>query len=86
MEFTPQVKNRVKRVQGQVQGILKMMDEEKSCKEVVTQMSTARSALDRSIALIVSSNLEQCIIKKMKKDGRTGDPIQEAVNLLVKSS
>lgn len=67
MEFTPQVKNRVKRVQGQVQRILKMMDEEKNCKEVVTQMSAARSALDRSIALIVSSNLEQCIIKKMKK-------------------
>ena len=44
MEYNDQVKNRVKRMEGQLRGILKMMEEEKDCKEVITQLSAVRSA------------------------------------------
>lgn len=85
MEYTEQMKNRMKRVEGQVKGILRMMEENKECKDLVVQMSAARNALDRAIGLVVSSNLEQCVRDQIEKGESTEDHIQEAVNLLVKS-
>lgn len=85
MKYDDSVKNRMKRIEGQVRGLLKMMEEEKDCRAVVTQMSAARNALDRTAALIVSTNLEQCI-REEKQDGESSeDLIKEAVSLLVKS-
>ncbi|MFD2759657.1 metal-sensitive transcriptional regulator [Lentibacillus juripiscarius] len=85
MQYESDVKNRVKRIEGQVRGLMKMMEEEKECRDVVTQMTAVRNALDRTAALIVSQNLEQCI-REEKQDGENSeDLIKEAVNLLVKS-
>lgn len=85
MEYTDKMKNRVKRVEGQVKAIYRMMEEEKDCKELVIQMTAARNALDRILGVVVSSNLEQCVRKQIEKGEGTEDLIQEAVNLLVKS-
>lgn len=85
MNYTDQMKNRVKRVEGQVKAILRMMDEEKDCKEIVGQMTAARNALDRAIGVVVSSNLEHCVREHIEKGEDTEKLIQEAVNLLVKS-
>lgn len=83
MDYDIKVINRMKRIEGQIKGILKMMEEEKDCRAVVTQITAARSALDRTAALIVSTNLEACI--REEKDGNSEELIKEAVNLLVKS-
>ncbi|KHF38509.1 metal-sensitive transcriptional regulator [Halalkalibacter okhensis] len=85
MKYNDKMKNRVKRVEGQVKAILRMMEEDKDCKDLVVQMSAARNALDRAIGLVVSSNLEQCVREQMVKGEDTEAFIQEAVNLLVKS-
>ncbi|WP_058308027.1 metal-sensitive transcriptional regulator [Gracilibacillus massiliensis] len=85
MEYDTQVKNRMKRIEGQVRGLIKMMDEGKECRDVVTQMSAVRSALDRTAALVVSSNLEKCIREEKETGESSEDLIKEAVNLLVKS-
>jgi DNA-binding FrmR family transcriptional regulator len=85
MEYNVQVKNRLKRIEGQVRGILRMMEEGKDCKDVVSQMAAARSALDRSMGIVVSSNLEQCVREQIEKGEETENLIEEAVNLLVKS-
>ncbi|KHF40016.1 metal-sensitive transcriptional regulator [Halalkalibacter okhensis] len=85
MKYNDQMKNRVKRVEGQVKALLRMMEEEKDCKDLVAQMSAARNALDRTIGLVVSTNLEQCVREQINKGEDTEELIQEAVNLLVKS-
>ncbi|GAE28395.1 uncharacterized protein JCM9140_4618 [Halalkalibacter wakoensis JCM 9140] len=85
MEYNDQMKNRVKRVEGQVKALIRMMEEEKDCKELVAQMSAARNALDRTIGLVVSTNLEQCVREQIVKGEETEELIQEAVQLLVKS-
>ena len=85
MKYNDQMKNRVKRVEGQVRALLRMMEEEKDCKDLVAQMSAARNALDRTIGLVVSTNLEQCVRDQINKGEDTEVLIQEAVNLLVKS-
>ncbi|BCJ88285.1 hypothetical protein skT53_32700 [Effusibacillus dendaii] len=62
-----------------------MMDSEKECKDVVTQLQAIRSAVDRTIGLLVASNLESCIRMELKKGNQPDNVIREAVDLLVKS-
>lgn len=85
MEYTDQMKHQVKRVEGQIRGILRMMDEEQDCKELVSQMNAARTALDRAVGLVVGSNLEQCVREQTRNEENDETVIQDAVNLLVKS-
>ncbi|UOR12088.1 metal-sensitive transcriptional regulator [Halobacillus amylolyticus] len=85
MEFSPEMKHRLKRVEGQVRGVHKMMEEEKECKDIISQLSAVRGAVDRTIAFIVSQNLEQCVQEQTAKGEDTSKMVQEAVELLVKS-
>lgn len=85
MEYNDQIKNRVKRMEGQLRGILKMMEENKECKDVITQLSAVRTAVDRTMGVIVSSNLVECVLEAEKSGENTDDLIKEAVSLLVKS-
>ena len=85
MEYNDKMKNRVKRMEGQLRGILKMMEDEKDCKEVITQLSAVRSAVDRTIGVIVSTNLVECVRNADDNEEESNELIQEAVNLVVKS-
>lgn len=85
MEYNDQMKNRVKRIEGQLRGILRMMEEDKDCKDVITQLSAARSAIDRTIGVVVSSNLVECVRLAEEQGENTEELVKEAVNLLVKS-
>ena len=79
--------NRIKRLQGQINGALKMMEEGKDCKEVVTQLSAAKSALNRTMNVIVSDNLVQCVRESvLNNDEKTDELVSQAVELLNKSS
>jgi len=84
MHYDEKVKSRLKRIEGQIRGILKMMDEGRDCKEMITQLSAVRSASDRIIGVIVSENLVECV-KNTNEEELVNQRIQEAVNLLVKS-
>lgn len=85
MKYDTQMINRMKRIEGQVRGLLKMMEDEKECRDVITQMSAVRTAIDRTAALVVSKNLEKCIREEKKNGESSEDLIKEAVNLLVRS-
>lgn len=84
-DYSQDMKNRLKRIEGQVRGVLKMMEEGQECKDVITQMSAARSAIDRSIGYIVAKNLESCIRASEENGEPTDELIQEAVQMIVKS-
>ncbi|GIN19385.1 MAG TPA: metal-sensitive transcriptional regulator [Bacillus bacterium] len=86
MKYDDQMKNRIKRIEGQLRGILRMMEENKDCKEVIIQLSAARTAIDRTIGVVVSSNLVECVQKANESgEANTEELVKEAVNLLVKS-
>ncbi|ANA80720.1 metal-sensitive transcriptional regulator [Paenibacillus glucanolyticus] len=85
MQYDDQMKNRIKRIEGQLRGILKMMEENKDCREVITQLSASRTAIDRTIGVVVSSNLVDCVRKAEENGEDTEKLVLEAVNLLVKS-
>ncbi|KOO52477.1 metal-sensitive transcriptional regulator [Viridibacillus sp. FSL E2-0187] len=86
MEYNDQIKNRLKRIEGQLKGVIRMIEEEKECKDVITQLSASRSAIDRAIGLIVSTNLVRCMEDENELKGKDKETlIKEAVDLLVKS-
>ncbi|WP_449538939.1 metal-sensitive transcriptional regulator [Ferdinandcohnia sp. Marseille-Q9671] len=85
MNYDEKMKNRVKRIEGQLRGILRMMEENKDCKDVITQLSAARTAIDRTIGVVVSSNLVACVRDADEKGENTEELVKEAVELLVKS-
>jgi DNA-binding FrmR family transcriptional regulator len=83
--YDEDVKKRLRRIEGQIRGVLKMMEEEQNCKDVVSQLSAVRSAADKAIAYIVAVNLEQCIIDEKEAGRDTSKVVRQAVDLLVKS-
>ncbi|MCL6600368.1 metal-sensitive transcriptional regulator [Alicyclobacillus macrosporangiidus] len=85
MEYTDPVKHRLRRIEGQVRGVLHMMEQGKSCKEVVTQLSAIRAAVDRVIMYVVGENMEQCIREELSGGGSADKVIREAIELLMKS-
>ena len=50
--------NRLKRTEGQIRGIQKMIEDEKECMDVITQLSAVRSSIDRVMGMIVADNLK----------------------------
>ncbi|BFT71806.1 MULTISPECIES: metal-sensitive transcriptional regulator [Paenibacillus] len=85
MEYDKALKNRLKRMEGQIRGILGMMEAGEDCREVVTQLSAVRTAVDRTIGVVIGSNLQHCIQEELAKGNSPDKVIQEAVELLVKS-
>lgn len=84
-EYNDDIKKRLRRLEGQVRGVLRLMEERKDCKDVITQLSAVRSAADKAIATIVAENLEQCIRAEQEAGGDTGKLVKQAIELLVKS-
>ncbi|TBL76405.1 metal-sensitive transcriptional regulator [Paenibacillus thalictri] len=85
MQYDDDMKRRLKRVEGQIRGVLKMMEEEQPCKDVVSQLSAVRSAADKAIAYIVAVNLEQCILEEQEAGRDSSKIVKQAIDLLVKS-
>ena len=76
----------VTKVAKPMQNAEKMIEEGKDCKDVVIQLSAAKSALNRTMNVIVSENLVQCVKETMNNpDEDTDELVKEAVELLNKS-
>ncbi|MHA0858061.1 metal-sensitive transcriptional regulator [Paenibacillus sp. CMAA1364] len=83
--YNEDLKKRLRRMEGQVRGVLRLMEEGKSCKEVVSQLSAVRNGSDKAIAHIVAENLQHCLLEEHHEGKDTQRIVQEAVELLVKS-
>ncbi|MNI14107.1 Copper-sensing transcriptional repressor CsoR [compost metagenome] len=83
--YTNEMKTRLRKIEGQIRGVLRLMEEGKSCKDVVGQLAAVRNASDKAMALIVAENLQQCILEEQAAGGDTSKLVKEAVELLVKS-
>ncbi|MFY1599602.1 metal-sensitive transcriptional regulator [Micromonospora sp. WMMD737] len=69
------VLNRLRRAQGQLAGVISMIEDGRECKDVVTQLAAVSSALDRAGFKIVATGLRECVTG----DAADGDkPMTEA--------
>jgi DNA-binding FrmR family transcriptional regulator len=55
------VLNRLRRAQGQLAGVIAMIESGRDCKDVVTQLAAVSRALDRAGFKIVASGMRQCL-------------------------
>lgn len=65
------VLNRLRRAQGQISGVIRMIEEGRDCEDVITQLAAASRALDRAGFAIIATGLQQCVtdIESGRRDG-----------------
>jgi DNA-binding FrmR family transcriptional regulator len=59
---TEEITNRLKRIEGQIRGLQRMIDERQDCEAILTQVMAARSALDRVGLLVADNFVRECIL------------------------
>lgn len=69
------VLNRLRRAQGQLAGVISMIEAGRECKDVVTQLAAVSSALDRAGFKIVANGLRECMTGNSADAGK---PMTEA--------
>jgi DNA-binding FrmR family transcriptional regulator len=57
-----EVLNRLRRAQGQLTGVISMIEQGRECKDVVTQLAAVSRALDRAGFKIVATGLRECVL------------------------
>ncbi|MBE3557410.1 MAG: metal-sensing transcriptional repressor [Firmicutes bacterium] len=78
---------RLHRIAGQVNGVLRMMEEGRECQDVVTQLSAIRNATERVTVLMIGRYMAQCLREEGSQDPEAIERhIEEAVRMLVRSS
>ena len=81
-----QIEARLSRVEGQVRGLRKMVDEDRYCIDVLTQVSAVQSALESVALLLLRDHTEHCVAEAIRS-GDGGEKVRElseAVERLVR--
>ena len=68
----PSLMNRLSRIEGQVRGIARMVDEDRYCVDILTQLQAVRAALYRVEGEVLKGHLDHCVMGAM-----TGDDLAE---------
>ena len=58
--------NRLRRIEGQVQGIQRMIEEDKYCVDIMLQLSAVQGALEQVSKILMHRHIESCVMDTMK--------------------
>ncbi|MCW3779415.1 metal-sensitive transcriptional regulator [Levilactobacillus namurensis] len=79
-----QLKNRLRRTDGQLHGIMKMVEDGRECQDILTQLSAVRSSVERIMGVVVAANVQQCVDDvQLSKDQQS--ELQSALELVIKN-
>jgi CsoR family transcriptional regulator, copper-sensing transcriptional repressor len=78
---------RLRRVEGQVRGVQKMVDEDRYCIDVLSQVNAARAALESVALQLLADHTEHCVAEAIRSGAGTKKvrELNEAVERLVRS-
>ncbi len=76
------IQMRLRRIEGQIRGIIGMLAEGKSCEDVVTQILAARAAMDRVAMELLKCQVEEALSERPPAEARAS--VMRALNLLNK--
>lgn len=82
-EVVEDVRKRLHRVGGQIQGIERMLDEQRECRDVVTQISAATKALEQAGFRMVAAGLSFCVENPEEAEA-TGYPLEAVQKMFMK--
>lgn len=60
---------RLKRIEGQIKGLAKMVDDERYCIDIISQVDAARRALEKVALIIMKRHIESCVVSSIKEEG-----------------
>ena len=75
-----ELKQRLKKVSGQVNGIDKMLDDGRYCVDILQQVLAARAALNKIGLIILESHAKSCVVNAIKED-RADQSIDELMDV-----
>lgn len=64
---------RLRRAEGQIRGVIAMLESGRDCADVVTQLAAASRALDRAGFKIIASGLQQCVVAQLNGEDQDID-------------
>lgn len=73
--------DRLARVEGQVRGLRKMLEEERCCEDVLTQLLATRSGLEQAGLLVLDHHLETCVLDKAELSPEALAQLRETLRL-----
>ncbi|HEP1793415.1 TPA: metal-sensitive transcriptional regulator [Streptococcus suis] len=76
--------NRLKRAEGQLRGIQKMIEEEQECIDIVTQLSAVRSSINSMMGLVIAQKVQDCIENPSDNPEEQEARLAETINLIIK--
>jgi len=82
-EVVADVRTRLRRVAGQVQGIERMLEEGRECRDIVTQLSAANKALEQAGFKLVAAGLTYCLEHPEQAEA-DGYPLGEVERMFMK--
>lgn len=74
---------RLKKIEGQVQGIQRMLQEDKYCVDVLIQIAAVRAALDKVGIILFENHTRNCLVKALE-EGRQDEMVDELIKVLQK--
>ncbi|MHB9112257.1 MAG: metal-sensitive transcriptional regulator [Thermoleophilia bacterium] len=78
------VLNRLRRIEGQVRGLQRMISEDKRCEDVLTQLAATRAALDRVGVYLISHRMKECLKHSSEEMGLDDEAVEEAFEIFMK--
>jgi DNA-binding FrmR family transcriptional regulator len=73
---------RLRRIEGQIRGIIGMLDEGKPCEDVVTQILAARAGMDRVATEVIKCYVADALVQEPSASSR--EAVLRAISLLAK--
>ena len=71
------LQNRLRRIEGQVRGVQRMVDEEVYCIDVLTQIASVVSALEKVGTILLKDHVEHCVRESIEKNENAAAKIEE---------
>ena len=71
------LQNRLRRIEGQVRGVQRMVDEEVYCIDILTQIASVVSALEKVGAIVLKDHVEHCVRESIENGEKTDEKIEE---------
>ena len=75
--------SRLRRIEGQVRGLQRMIEEGASCESIITQLMAARAALDKVGIHILTHHAEECV-RTIAPEGSGKEQLERALALFLK--
>ncbi len=83
MQNSANVLSRLRKIEGQVKGIQKMISDDRSCIEVINQLVAVSRAIDKVSFMVASSSMKDCVTQSLAEGNNPEDAIDGALKLIM---